>query len=318
MYPNNNIFSTELVFGIAVLGGVLAILLAVFYVLKNKRASPLHTELFVRTRSWAYIALGLSVVIFAPTGISTVLIAYLSFLALREMVSIANFRAADRAALLTAYVTIPVQYYLAYSQQLELFYTFIPIGMFVLTPFLLIGSGKTEKIGRSMALIPALLMLTVFMLSHIALLFNVDFQDFNLSNRALILYLVVITAFNDVFQFAWGKWLGKRKIVPSISPNKTWAGFIGGVLTTGVLSYFLHFLTPFSGIEAFFAGLILGGAGFAGDILISAIKRDLRLKDTSDFIPGHGGIMDRLDSLLLTAPTLYLLLVLLAKQTVNV
>ena len=98
----------------------------------------------------------------------------MSFVALREMISISGFRKADRPALLVAFTTIPIQYYWAYQNQLTGFFAFIPIGMFMLIPFLLIGKGQTKAIGRSMALIPAILMLTVFTISHTALLYNID------------------------------------------------------------------------------------------------------------------------------------------------
>ena len=234
--------------------------------------------------------------------------AYVSFVALREMISISGFRPADRSALFAAHSAIPFQYYWAYHNQLTGFFTFIPIGMFILIPFLLIGKGETKAIGRSMALIPAILMLTVFTVSHTGLLYNMDISASGLPNSGLILYLFLITACNDVFQFTWGKLLGRRKIIPAISPNKTWEGFMGGILTTAIWSFLLSFLTPMSAIQSLLMGLVLGIAGFGGDILISAIKRDLNLKDTGDIIPGHGGIMDRLDSLILTAPVFYHLL----------
>lgn len=302
----NNVYPIDL---ILLLGGIftlLSICLAFFSWRKKNRPSALSKELFLRTRSWTYIVLSLSVVILAPTSIGTLLLAYLSFIAFREMISISGFRAADRTALLVAYAAIPVQYYFAYTQQLNLFFFFLPIGMAVLIPFILIGTGKTAAIGRSMALIPSILLLTVFMLSYLALLLNND--SLGKPTGALLLFVLLTTGLNDVFQFVWGKSFGKRKIIPAISPNKTWEGFIGGIITTACLAYLLRFLTPLTGQQVLLTGLGIGIAGFAGDILISAIKRDLKLKDTGDTIPGHGGIMDRLDSLVLTAPVFYYLL----------
>ena len=72
----------------------------------------------------------------------------------------------------------------------------------------------------------------------------------------------MLTSFNDVFQFTWGKMLGNSKIVPSVSPNKTWEGFIGGILTTAVLAYLIRFLTPLSDVQAIITGLIIGVFGF--------------------------------------------------------
>jgi phosphatidate cytidylyltransferase len=180
--------------------------------------------------------------------------------------------------------------------------------MFISIPLILVLTGKTTRIGRSMCFIPTELMLTVYMISHIALLYNVEVPGFEVGPGGLILYLLALTSFNDIFQYIWGKLLGKRKIIPRVSPNKTWAGFIGGILTTAGLAVLIRFLTPLTLPEAFIMGFCLGIMGFMGDAVMSAIKRDLELKDTDDLIPGHGGAMDRLDSIVITAPVFYYLL----------
>jgi phosphatidate cytidylyltransferase len=105
-----------------------------------------------------------------------------------------------------------------------------------------------------------------------------------------------------VFQFTWGKLLGRHKIIEKISPNKTWEGFIGGLLSTVLAAILLKFLTPFTTNEAIGAGLLIACTGFVGDIIVSAIKRDFGLKDTGTVIKGHGGILDRMDSLIISAP----------------
>ena len=128
-----------------------------------------------------------------------------------------------------------------------------------------------------MSLIPTILLLTVYTLSHIALLFKLEIPDFTVGAGGLILYLIILTAFNDVFQFTWGKLLGKRKILPNVSPNKTWEGFLGGIMTTAFLGYLLSFLTPLAGLQALIMGLVIGIMGFVGDAMISAIKRDMGL-----------------------------------------
>lgn len=298
----------ELVYILIVIFSVLTICSTVFGILQKQSPSDSKRELVLRTRSWWFIALGLCVVVLAPPIFGTILVGYVSFVALREMFSISGMRESDRVAMFVSYFAVPVQYYLAYKMYFTQFLVFIPLVMFMVIPFVLVMGGKTAKIGRSMPLIPTLLMLTTYMLSHIVLLFNVQVEEFEVGPGGLIIYLVAITSFNDVFQFVWGKSLGKRKILPTISPNKTWAGFIGGVMTTAVFSYLIRFLTPFSEWEALVTGLTLGVMGFFGDSLISAVKRDLHLKDTDDLIPGHGGAMDRLDSILITAPVFFHLL----------
>jgi phosphatidate cytidylyltransferase len=124
--------------------------------------------------------------------------------------------------------------------------------------------------------------------------------------RAWFFYLFTVTALNDVAQFISGKCLGRQKIAKTISPNKTWAGLLGGVLASALVSLALGMHLHLA--SAYFL-LLLGGllslAGFLGDLMFSAAQRALGLKDFSNLIPGHGGILDRADSLVLTAPLLY-------------
>ncbi len=86
-----------------------------------------------------------------------------------------------------------------------------------------------------------------------------------------------------------GKSFGKHKIVPNVSPNKTWKGFIGGTLTVVTVSFFgAPYLTPLTAAQGLVGGVIIALIGFIGDLVISSVKRDLRIKDTIQFIPGHG------------------------------
>lgn len=123
--------------------------------------------------------------------------------------------------------------------------------------------------------------------------------------KALV-FLVVVTELNDVFQYVMGKSFGKRKIMPKISPNKTWAGVIGGVLLTVVLSNILGYFLLTSNVMAnTILGFILGVSGFFGDIFMSFLKRKTNVKDTGRLLPGHGGLLDRMDSLIFNAPIFF-------------
>jgi phosphatidate cytidylyltransferase len=119
----------------------------------------------------------------------------------------------------------------------------------------------------------------------------------------LVLYLLVLTEFNDIAQYVWGKLLGRRKVVPTVSPGKSWAGLLGGVASTFVVAVLLApWLTPLAVNHACVVGILIGLGGFFGDVTISALKRDLGIKDSGSVLPGHGGILDRVDSLTFTAP----------------
>jgi phosphatidate cytidylyltransferase len=122
----------------------------------------------------------------------------------------------------------------------------------------------------------------------------------------LLLFLVVLTELNDVLQYIWGKSLGRRKVAPTVSPGKTWGGLAGGIGSTMLLAWIAApWLTPFNDTEALAAGLLIGMFGFIGDITLSAVKRDIGIKDSGQLIPGHGGILDRVDSLTYTAPLFF-------------
>lgn len=298
---------------IYVLSGVYSILIGcsiTFRILHYKKKSELFNDLIKKVNSWWIIVLGITIIVVAPPVFGTVVICYISFIALKEMKSIVMLRNSDRYAIIACYISIPIQYYLAYNNNYREFLYFIPLIMFFLIAIILVLTGDTKKIGRSMSIIPSMLILTVYFLSYIALLFNVSLPNGTVGSGGIILFLIVLTAFNDVFQYTWGTLLGKRKILPEISPNKTWIGFIGGVITTGALAYFISNLTPLQDVHAFLIGLAIGVMGFFGDLILSAIKRDLNLKDTSNLIPGHGGVMDRLDSIIFTAPLYYYLLII--------
>jgi phosphatidate cytidylyltransferase len=150
-------------------------------------------------------------------------------------------------------------------------------------------------------------MTLVFGISHIAYLLALpESKNPAAGGAGLVLYLVFLTQFNDVAQYVWGKTLGRNKIIPKVSPNKTWEGLLGGVATTVVLAILLsRWLTPMRWSMALLAGLLIGTAGFIGDVTISALKRDIGLKDSGSILPGHGGILDRIDSLTYTAPLFF-------------
>jgi phosphatidate cytidylyltransferase len=125
-------------------------------------------------------------------------------------------------------------------------------------------------------------------------------------NQSWLFYLFVVTALNDIGQFVSGKSFGSQKIAQRISPNKTWEGLVGGMLVSTVVSVALGSYLELGGMPFLAAlALPLSLGGFAGDLLFSAAKRYFGIKDFSTLIPGHGGMLDRVDSLVITAPLLY-------------
>lgn len=277
-----------------------------FFVIGKLRPQAKLDELKARTRSWwimAALVLGATLI---NSTISYIAIALLSFVAFRELYSVLGFRDSDRRAIFWAYVSIPIQYYLAYIEWYGAFIIFIPIVMFLFLPLRMVLKGNTVGIIKSMSSLQWILMLTVFGLSHMAYLLSLpDVDGFSSGGRGLLLFLVFLTEINDVMQFTWGKLFGKHKIVPKVSPNKTWEGFVGGIISTTIIGYFLGFLTPLTDLQVVFVSFILAVSGFCGDIVMSSVKRDIGVKDMGTSIPGHGGILDRIDSLAYTAPAFF-------------
>jgi phosphatidate cytidylyltransferase len=129
--------------------------------------------------------------------------------------------------------------------------------------------------------------------------------DYAGGRTGLLFYLVLIAQLNDVLQYTFGKLFGRRPIAPAVSPNKTWEGFIGGTVTTVAVGTALWWATPFPPLVAAAMSLVITIMGFAGGLTMSAIKRDRGVKDFGALIEGHGGVLDRVDSLLFAAPVYF-------------
>jgi len=266
-----------------------------------------RTELAQRIRSWWIIVTVFTAAMAMNRTVSIIFFAFVSFLALKEYLSIVPTRRADRRVLFWAYLAIPVQYYWVVRAWYGMFIIFIPVYVFLLLPMRMVIIGETKEFLRAAGTLHWGIMTLVFGVSHIAyLLVLPDSNNPVAGGAGLVLFLVFLTQFNDVAQYIWGKMLGSHKIIPRVSPNKTWEGFLGGVATTTVLSMALStWLTPMDFPSAAVAGLLISIAGFIGDVTISALKRDLGLKDSGSMLPGHGGILDRIDSLTYTAPLFF-------------
>lgn len=274
--------------------------------LSRKNPDKDYHELKLRIRSWWWMIGIVFVVLALPLQYTLVFVAFLSFMALKEFLSIVPTRMADRRVIFWAYLSIPFHYYWLSIGWYGMYIIFIPVYMFLYLPMVAVLIGDTKGFIRSAGIIHWALMLTVFCVSHMAYLLVLPSKNPDAGSMGMLLFLLVFTQFNDVCQYVWGKSFGKHKIVPKVSPNKTWEGFIGGATTVIVASYFFApYLTPLTSLEGIVTGMIIAFSGFIGDLVISSVKRDLKIKDTSQFIPGHGGILDRIDSLMFTAPLFF-------------
>lgn len=305
---SNSVFSTEIGIVLAGILGLLIVSSIVAFILTISKKDKDFTELNARIKSWWVMAAVFLLAILVNHTVSLFFLAFLCYLALKEYLSLIPTNRAHRKILFWAYLAIPIQFYWIYIGWYGMFIVFIPVYLFLFLPIQMILIGENKGFLRTMGSVHWGLMIMVFGLSHLAYLLVLPGTS-NLEaagGAGLVLYLVILTQCNDVAQFIWGKMLGKHKVIPKVSPNKTWEGLLGGVATTVLLSYLLApLLTPLTLGGALFAGFLIGVTGFIGDVNISSLKRDLNIKDTGKTIPGHGGILDRVDSLTYTAPLFF-------------
>lgn len=287
--------------------GVLVAATLIVSVLAWLRPGPSNAELVLRVRSWWFMITVFTLAMLLSPVISTVFLGLVSYLAFKEYISLVPTRRVDRGVLLIAYLAIPIQYVWAHNGMYGLSSVFIPVWVFLALGAAMVLRGQTEGFLSAIGTLSWGVMMTVFSLSHIAMLLGMG-ATLNPGNGGpgLVLFLVVLTQFNDVAQFTWGKLFGRRKVVPRVSPNKTVAGLLGGVATTAILAAFAGpYLTVMPWTWSLAAGVVIGLSGFLGDVTFSALKRDLGVKDSGGLIPGHGGILDRVDSLTYAAPVFF-------------
>ena len=296
--PANVVYATAGIYAVLILATLIV------WLLRRKHPGDKYLELDQRTRSWWWMIGAFTLAVLLNRTVAIVFLGFISYLALKEYLSLIPTRRIDRAVLLFAYLAIPIQFYWAAIDWYGMFIVFVPVWMFLFFPALMALKGETQGFLRAVGTLSWGVMMTVFTLSHMAmLLVSGDAANKVAGGVGLLFFLVVLTQFNDVAQYCWGKLLGRHKVTPKVSPKKTWEGLIGGVATTiGVAALIGPYLTPMDHAWSAVAGGVIGIAGFLGDITMSAVKRDLGVKDTSGLIPGHGGILDRVDSLTYAAP----------------
>jgi phosphatidate cytidylyltransferase len=298
---------TNVQIALGVIFGVLVTASLITLALERFRPHLELDEVRSRIKSWWLIAglFGLSLAL--ERGWALFFFAWVSYLALKEYLSLIPTRRADRRVLLWAYAAVPLQYLWIHLGWYGMFVVFVPVFLFLAIPTRMVLIGETAGFLRAVGTIHWGAMTTVFSIGHVAYLLVLPSSiNPNGAGPGLVLFLVVLTQLNDVAQFLSGKAIGRARVMPTVSPNKTWGGLLGGIATTVVLALLsFRVLTPFALREAVVAGVLISVFGFVGDVVISAIKRDLQVKDSGALLPGHGGILDRLDSLTFTAPLFF-------------
>ena len=239
-------------------------------------------------------------------GASAFLFALISFLALREMITLSPTRRADHHTLFSVSLSLPrSNTCFVYGRWYGLFAIFVPVYVFLWVCIRSTLTGDYKHYMERVAKIYFALMICVYCVSHAPALLDLQIPALKDQNVKLLFFLAIVVEFSDIFQYIWGKLLGRRQIAPHISPSKTWEGFVGGTLSAVAVGASLWWMTPFALWQAALMALVIVLMGFGGGIVMSAVKRDAGVKDYGRLIPGHGGIMDRIDSLCFAAPVFF-------------
>ncbi|HEM7132053.1 TPA: phosphatidate cytidylyltransferase [Providencia rettgeri] len=292
------------VFGILVFASVIGGILAYRY--SGEKSNPTIDNLNARIRAWWVMCIiCVLAVVLGNIGV-VILFALISFFALREFITLMPTRRSDHEALFWCFfVFIPLQYVLVGIEWYGLFSIFVPVFVFLFLPTRIALAGDTFHFLERTAKIQWGMLVAVFCLSHVPALLMLNIQGYEGENVKLLLFLIIVTQISDVLQYVFGKLMGKRPIVPKLSPNKTIEGFIGGVLSSVLIGICLYWVTPFSWWVAGLMSLAITIMGFVGGLCMSAIKRDSGIKDFGAIIEGHGGMLDRIDSLCFAAPIFF-------------
>lgn len=302
--------NSDLMTLVAGIFGVLIVASVIGYILQQ-RLSPNGSNAAVenlnaRIKAWWVMVILIGIAFIAGRIGVLILFGFCSFAALREFVTLINTRRADHWALAAAFfIVVPIQYFLLWAEQYGIFSIFIPVYAFLLMPIISVLRGDTERFLVRIAEVQWALMICVFCASHVPALLTLKIPGYEGRNVLLIAFLVIVVQLSDVLQYVWGKLFGRTKIAPRLSPSKTVEGFVGGIISATLIGTGLWWITPFAPLQAGLLALVITLMGFFGGLVMSAIKRDRGVKDWGNLIEGHGGLIDRLDSVVFSAPIFF-------------
>jgi len=268
--------------------------------------NPVIENLNARINAWWVMVILLGIAFLAGRTGVILLFALCSFAALREFLTLTTHTREDHLSLAACFfIVLPFQYWLILADWYGLYSIFVPVYVFLLLPVVSALRGNPKDFLVRVSETQWALMICVFCVSHVPGLLSLQIPGFEGRNVILIAYLVFVVQLSDVMQYVWGKLIGRRKVAPTLSPSKTWEGLIGGSLTATLVGTALWWMTPFTMFQAAGMCLLITVMGFFGGLVMSAIKRDRGVKDWGHLISGHGGFLDRLDSVIFAAPIFF-------------
>jgi phosphatidate cytidylyltransferase len=294
----------------ASLAGVLLLATVIAFILRlgvhDGDAEPTINNLIARIKAWWLLLIVAGGALMAGERVFIVLFALVSLAALREFITLMPTRRADYGALFLSFlVVLPMQYGLIWAGWYGFFVVLIPVYAFLILPIASLVFADTRNFLARTSETQWGLMICVFSLSYVPALLTLSVPGYPGRAALLVVFLLVVAQSSDVLQYVFGKLFGRHKIAPEISPSKTVEGFIGGVIAATALGASLWRLTPFNSWQAAAMAFTIALMGFLGGLVMSAIKRDRGVKDWGRLIQGHGGMLDRLDSVAFSAPIFF-------------
>jgi phosphatidate cytidylyltransferase len=294
------------------IGGVVALLILASLIgrilrlrVTSQSGAAVVDNLNARVRAWWSMVAIFAAAFLVGRDATIVMFALISFYALREFVTLTPTRIGDHRALSVAFFAlIPIQYVLIAVNWYGLFAIFIPVYGFLL-PSISALAGDTEDFLARSAKIQWGVMIAIYCVSYVPALLLLDIPGYAGANALLMFYLILVVQMSDVMQYVFGKLFGRTKIAPRVSPSKTVEGFVGGAASATLIGAAMWWITPFTPLQSAVMALIIVIMGFLGGLVLSAVKRSLGAKDWGAMIEGHGGVMDRMDSLSFAAPIFF-------------
>lgn len=268
-------------------------------------AHPVVQTFTTRVESWwAMVILFALALVIGPLGI-VLLVGFAAFAALREYTTYSHKDRADHLTLAIGfYVVLPAQFVFVYMDWPGLFTVFIPVYVFLLLPVVSVLRGRTEGFLDRVTRIQWGLMICVYALSHLPALMWLHIGPHEDRLVLLIAFVVVVVQSADLLDFFLGRRFGRRRIVPGLSP-RTWEGLAASLVCAALIGAGLHWITPFSPLSAAGMAVVASATGACGALVLTAIKRDAGVRDWSHLIPGQGGFLDQLDSVIFAAPVVF-------------
>ena len=272
----------------------------------SEKSQKLVANLVSRVNAW-WVMIAVFAVAFLAGKIGTIILfSAISYFALREFITLTPTRAGDHRTLFLAFfLLIPLHYYLIYIEWYTLFSILIPVYAFLLMPSIAVLAQDTEHFLERAAKIQWGVMICIYCISHAPALLLLPIPNFEGQNALLLFYFMLIVQLSDVLQYVFGNLFGRTKVAPLVSPNKTLEGLIGGGLSTILIGTAMWWITPFTPLQSAGMAAVIVSMGFLGGLVMSAIKRSLGAKDWGNMIQGHGGMMDRMDSVSFAAPIFF-------------